>query len=78
MDVYKKDECFASLAKEGSQSRNTSIIKPAASLKAHLNELKINVANKSYSRDNRLNKLEKLRFSECFGTWMSAYLNQNL
>ena len=29
------------------------------------------VANKSYSRDNRLNKLEKLRFSECFGTSMS-------
>ena len=46
--------------------------------KCYLNELKINVANKSYSRDNRLNKLEKLRFSECFGTSMSAYLNQNL
>ena len=29
--------------------------------KCYLNELKINVANKSYSRDNRLNKLEKLR-----------------
>ena len=37
-----------------------------------------NVARKSYSRDNRLNKLEKLRFSECFGTSMSAYVNQNL
>ena len=46
--------------------------------KCYLNELKINLANKSYSRDNRLNKLEKLRFSECFGTSMSAYLNQNL
>ena len=30
------------------------------------------------SRANRLNKLEKLRFSECFGTSMSAYVNQNL
>ena len=46
--------------------------------KCYLNELKINLPNKSYSRDNRLNKLEKLRFSECFGTSMSAYLNQNL
>ena len=27
---------------------------------------------------NRLNKLEKLRFSESFGTSMSAYVNQNL
>ena len=46
--------------------------------KWYLNDLKINLPNKSYSRDNRLNKLEKLRFSECFGTSMSAYLNQNL
>ena len=41
--------------------------------KSYLNELKINVGNKSYSRDNRLNKLEKLRFSECFGTSMSGF-----
>ena len=27
---------------------------------------------------NKLNKLEKLRFSECFGTSMSADVNQNL
>ena len=46
--------------------------------KCYLNELKINLPNKSYSRDNRLNKLFKLTFSECFGTSMSAYLNQNL
>ena len=38
--------------------------------KWYLNDLKINLPNKSYSRDNRLNKLEKLRFSECFGTSM--------
>ena len=30
--------------------------------KCYLNELKINLPNKSYSRDNRLNKLGKLRF----------------
>ena len=46
--------------------------------KCYLNELKINLPNKSYSRDNRLNKQFKLTFSECFGTSMSAYLNQNL
>ena len=46
--------------------------------KWYLNDLKINLPNKSYSRDNRLNKLFKLTFSECFGTSMSAYLNQNL
>ena len=46
--------------------------------KCYLNELKINLPNKSYSRDNRLNKLFKLTFSECFGTSMSAYVNQNL
>ena len=27
---------------------------------------------------NRLDELEKLRFSECFGTSMSAFANQNL
>ena len=29
-------------------------------------------------QNSRLNKLEKLRFSESFGTSMSAYVNQNL
>ena len=46
--------------------------------KCYLNELKINLPNKSYSRDNRLNKLGKLTFSEELGTSMSALVNQNL
>jgi len=46
--------------------------------KCCLSDLKINLTDKSYSKDNRLNRLFKLTFSECFGTSMSAYLNQNL
>jgi hypothetical protein len=46
--------------------------------KWYLNDLKINLPNKSYSRDNRLNKPYELTLNEWFGTSMSAYLFQNL
>ena len=44
--------------------------------KWYLSDLKINLSNKRYSRDNRLNKVSKVTLSECFGTSMSAYVNR--
>ena len=42
--------------------------------KWYLNDLKINLANKSYSRDNRLKLHYSVTLNEWFRTSMSAYL----